>query len=220
MRYFITFACDGARLHGDDSGSVDRHHNFVGSRLWEPDGERAVADRRAMLQDPYLLDEVARTVVLATIQSHGAYRGWNLLAAHVRSHHVPIVVEAEARPERIMNECKSYASRELNQLTSERPDRKPWARHGSTRWLCKDEDVRQVLQYVIDEQGEPMALFVASELCRHVAGFADRSLAVAARHRSLVHLHFYVAHTIFIEPPAAPPNIEQGARPVYLLNVE
>jgi hypothetical protein len=35
---------------------------------------------------------------------------------------------------------------------------------GSTRWLWKDEDVRQVLQYVIDEQGEPMALFVTDEL--------------------------------------------------------
>jgi hypothetical protein len=40
-----------------------------------------------------------------------------------------------------MNEFKSYASRELNQSTSERPDRKRWARHGSTRWLWKDEDV-------------------------------------------------------------------------------
>ena len=73
-------------------------------------------------------------------------------------------MEAETRPERIMNEFKSYASRELNQLTSERPDRKRWARHGSTRWLWKDEDVRQALAYVVDEQGEPMALFVADEI--------------------------------------------------------
>ena len=108
--------------------------------------------------------EGARRVVLAAIQRHCAHRGWNLLAAHVRSNHVHVIVEAETRPERIMNEFKSYASRELNQLTSERPDRKRWARHGSTRWLWKDEDVRHALQYVIDEQGEPMALFVAEEL--------------------------------------------------------
>ena len=30
MRYFITFARYGARLHGDESGSVDRRHNLVG----------------------------------------------------------------------------------------------------------------------------------------------------------------------------------------------
>jgi len=111
-----------------------------------------------MLQDPYVLDEASRTVVLAAIQRHCAQRGWNLLAAHVRSNHVHAVVEAEARPERIMNEFKSYASRALNRLGSGGPDRKRWARHGSTRWLWKDEDVRQALRYVIEEQGEPMAL--------------------------------------------------------------
>ena len=129
----------------------------------EPDADRAMAERRKMLQDPYVLDAVARPVVLAAIQRHCAYRGWNLLAAHVRSNHVHIIVEAETRPERIMNEFKSYASRELSQLTGESPDRRRWARHGSTRWLWKDQDVRHALQYVIEEQGEPMALFVAGE---------------------------------------------------------
>ena len=75
-----------------------------------------------------------------------------------------VIVEAEARPERIRNEFKSYARSELNRLGSDGPDRKRWARHGSTRWLWKDEDVRHALQYVIDEQSEPMALFVAEEL--------------------------------------------------------
>ena len=163
LRYFITFACYGARLHGDELGSVDRHHNLFGGRLLEPDADRAMAERRKMLQDPYVLDAVARPVVLAAIQRHCAYRGWNLLAAHVRSNHVHIIVEAETRPERIMNEFKSYASRELSQLTGESPDRRRWARHGSTRWLWKDQDVRHALQYVIEEQGEPMALFVAGE---------------------------------------------------------
>src|SRR4029079_12481760 len=81
-----------------------------------------------------------------------------------QANHVHVIVEAETRPERIMNEFKSYASRELNQLTSETPDRKRWARHGSTGWLWEDEDVRHALQYVIDEQGEPMAVFIADEI--------------------------------------------------------
>ena len=87
----------------------------------------------------------------------------DLLAAHVRTNHVHAVVEAEARPERIMNEFKSYASRALNGLGRQGPNRKRWARHGSTLWLWKDEDVRHALQYVIEGQGEPMALFVAEK---------------------------------------------------------
>jgi hypothetical protein len=66
-----------------------------------------------------------------------------------------------------MNEFKSYASRELNRLGVDSPERKRRARHGSTRWLGKDEDVRNALQYVIDEQGEFMALFVAKEIERN-----------------------------------------------------
>ena len=116
MRYFITFACYGARLHGDESGSVDRNHNLVGSRLLEPDSQRVMAERREMLQDAYVLDQGSRRLVLAAIRRHCEHRGWNLLAAHIRSNHVHAIVEAEIQPERIMNEFKSYASRELNRL--------------------------------------------------------------------------------------------------------
>jgi REP element-mobilizing transposase RayT len=143
---------------------VDRSHNLVGSRLLEPDSQRVIVERQRMLQDPYLLDEERRAVVLASLQQHCGHRGWNLLAAHVRSNHVHAVVEAEIRPEKIMNEFKSYASRELNSLGTDRSDRKRWARHGSTRWLWKDQQVRDAIRYVVEEQGEPMALFVAERL--------------------------------------------------------
>lgn len=158
------FACYGARLHGDESGSVDRCHNLVGGRLLEPNAQRVPAERREMLQDSYVLDQEGRTMVLTAIQRHCTHRGWNLLVAHVRSNHVHVIVEAEARPERIMNEFKSYASRELNRQGRDGPDRRRWARHGSTRWLWQDKDVRQAVQYVVDEQGEPMALYVAEDL--------------------------------------------------------
>ena len=129
-----------------------------------PDPKRVIRERRSMLQDPYLLDREGRAVVLASMRRHCAHRGWNLLAAHVRSNHVHTIVEAEIGPERIMNEFKCYASRELNRLGRDGPQRRRWARHGSTRWLWKDQDVREAIQYIIAEQGEPMALFVAEEL--------------------------------------------------------
>jgi hypothetical protein len=124
LRYFITFACYGARLHGDESGSVDRHHNLVGNPQLEPDSKRVMSERRAMLQDAYVLNEFSRAVVLAAIQRHCTLRGWNLLAAHVRSNHVHAIVESEVQPEKIMNEFKSYASRELNRLGVDYPERK------------------------------------------------------------------------------------------------
>jgi REP element-mobilizing transposase RayT len=115
-----------------------------------------------MDQPPYWLDRESRTAVLSALRGHCVHRGWSLLAAHVRTNHVHAIVEADVRPEKVMNEFKSYASRELNRLDRDGPKRK--RRHGSTRWLWKDEDVQQALQYVVDEQGEPMALFIAEAL--------------------------------------------------------
>jgi len=161
MRYFITFACYGEHLRGDESGSVDRRHNLPGSRLLEADPRRASAERQRMNQAPYLLDRDSRAAVLEALREVCRQRGWSLLAAHVRTNHVHVVVEAEVRPEKVMNDFKSYASRGLNRLGRDGSDRKRWARHGSTRWLWKDQDVQEAIRYVVEEQGEPMAVFVA-----------------------------------------------------------
>ena len=71
------------------------------------------------------------------------------------------MVEAEERPEKVMNALKSYASRGLSRSGRDGSDRKRWARHGSRRWLWKDQDVREAIRYVADEQGEPQAVFLA-----------------------------------------------------------
>jgi REP element-mobilizing transposase RayT len=89
---------------------VFHHVLLFGSRLSEPDAKRVVAARRE--------------VVSAAIRSHCAHRKWNVLAVHVRTNHVHVIVEAEPRPEKMMNEFKSYASRELNRLGFNRPERK------------------------------------------------------------------------------------------------
>jgi REP element-mobilizing transposase RayT len=163
-RYLITFTCYGNRLHGDESGSVDRNHNQYNTCLLDPDPHRLSSERQTMPQPPYLLDQESRDAVLRAIQQHCLYRGWNLLAAHIRTNHVHTIVEANVRPEVIMTELKLYASRELNRLSPDQSKRKRWSRHGSTRWLWKDDDVQAALQYVVEQQGKPMALFVREDL--------------------------------------------------------
>jgi REP element-mobilizing transposase RayT len=155
LRYFITFACYGTHLHGAEAGSVDRRHNLPGSRLLEADAWRASTEQRLMTHAAYLLDEEGRSTVLKALREVCSHRGWSLLAAHVRPNHVHLVVEAEVAPEIMLRAFKSYASRSLGA-----GDRKRWARHGSTRWLWKDQDVLDAIWYVVEEQGEAMAVFV------------------------------------------------------------
>jgi REP element-mobilizing transposase RayT len=103
-----------------------------------------------------------REVVLTSVGQRCLERQWNLLAAHVRTNPVHVVVEAEARPERVMNDLKSFASRCLNRKALDGPDRKRWAWHGSTRWLWKREEVSAAIEYVVERQGDPLAVFQAS----------------------------------------------------------
>lgn len=164
MIYLITFACYGCHLHGCDSGSVDDQHNVPGTPILEADSARATAEQERMDQAPYHLDQIRRDAVLEAIREVCAHRGWSLLAAHVRSNHVHAVVEAEVPPERVMHDFKTYASRRLNRMSIEEPNRRRSARHGSTRWLWKPEHVSAAIQYVVEEQGDGMSVFEPDEL--------------------------------------------------------
>jgi REP element-mobilizing transposase RayT len=146
-------------MHGASDGSVDRDHNIPGSRAVAANPKRMAAECFQRLQPPYYLDESRRECVLDSVLERCSNRGWSLLAVHVRTNHVHVLVDAEARPERVMNDLKSYASRLLNKLGFDEPDRKRWARHGSTRWLWSREQVSAALEYVIDKQGCPMAVY-------------------------------------------------------------
>jgi REP element-mobilizing transposase RayT len=117
-----------------------------------------------MEQAAYLLDSVRRAIVLTTLHEVCRHRHWILWAAHVRTNHIHAIIEAAVPPETVMNTLKSYASRSLNRLKIDPPDRKRWARHGSTRWLWKDDDVQETIRYVVYGQGDPMEVYLAEAL--------------------------------------------------------
>jgi REP element-mobilizing transposase RayT len=112
-----------------------------------------------MTHQPYLLDEIRRQEVLKSLQEVCSYRGWTLLAAHVRTNHVHVVATADRKPEHVMNALKAYSSGYLNHCALDSPDRRRWARHGSTRYLWTSTAVSAAIQYVVREQGESMAVF-------------------------------------------------------------
>jgi REP element-mobilizing transposase RayT len=163
VTYLITFSCYGCHLHGAGSGSVDATHNVPGMPVLNEDSARAAREQQRMDQPPYSMDQIRRDAVLGAIQEVCRHRGWSLLAAHVRSNHVHTVVDAEAEPEQVMNDFKSYASRRLNRMGLDNPNRKRWTRHGSTRWLWKPQHVSAAMQYVVAEQGDAMSAFESDE---------------------------------------------------------
>jgi REP element-mobilizing transposase RayT len=132
--YLNTFVCYGAWLPGQ-VGAVPCIQNAFGARLPEPDGGREQRARNEMTQEPYVLDVRRRDVVLRSLQEVCSRRGWTLLAAHVRTNHMHVVATAACKPEPMLNALKAYSSRALTHLALDSPNRRRWARHGSTRYL-------------------------------------------------------------------------------------
>lgn len=156
--YLLTWACYGSWLTGQP-GAVSQTRNQYGSPLPEPDQYTELRSKGRMTQEPYVLDAPRRQIVLQSLQEVCLYRNWTLWAAHVRTNHVHAVVTANCRPEPVMNAMKSYSSRALNDYLKDGVERRRWTRHGSTRYLWRGDAVRAAVQYVLYEQGAPMAVF-------------------------------------------------------------
>lgn len=146
-------------MHGAEEGSVDRSHNHYGTPLAKPNERRQAAELRLMDQLPYKMDEARHHAVLEAIIQRCSREDWPLLAAHVRTNHVHVIVQAEHAPEFVMTQLKSASSRRLNELGFDDKTRKRWARHGSARTLFNRDAVERVIAYVIDGQGDLMSTY-------------------------------------------------------------
>jgi len=157
--YFITISTYGTWLPGDSRGSVDRKSSFFGtdSRPARPALEQASRD--AMKSTPVTFNQDARRVVLGSFIEVAEFRGWRLWAAHVRTEHVHIVIEAAADEDKVLRDLKARATRLLREAELVSPDQPVWVHHGSTRKLWKAEDVEAAVIYTLEEQGTPMAWY-------------------------------------------------------------
>ena len=68
LAYLITFACYGIRLQGSEPGSLDRHHNAIGSLCIPPEAKRRNQAAWLMRERTYLLDASRRRTVLRAIR--------------------------------------------------------------------------------------------------------------------------------------------------------
>jgi REP element-mobilizing transposase RayT len=82
------------------------------------------------------------------------FRHHNLLAVNARTNHVHAVMSAVCEPEPIIDALKAYATPKLRREGLMPVTIRPWARHGSTRYLWKEQEVDNAVAYVMYDQGE------------------------------------------------------------------
>ena len=130
---------------------------MVDTPLLEPDSDHLAEQKLLMVQPPFFMDVQHREVVLNSIIKLFQKRSWELFAIHVRSNHIHLLGSAEVKPERVMHDCKSFSSRGLNCASLDDPDRRRWTRGGSTRWIKNEIAFDDVMDYILNRQGEVMS---------------------------------------------------------------
>ena len=153
LAYLISFRTYGTWLHGDARGSTNRKQNRYGTPRIAPKPRLLDAELKQLQRPSFMLDGSQRPVVEKAIREVCTNRGYWLQAINVRTNHVHTVVSAAVKPEPVLQAFQSYATRSLRRACLLSEIVKPWARHGSTRYLWKDRHVERAIDYVVNGQG-------------------------------------------------------------------
>ena len=157
LAFLITFRCYGTWLPGDERGSVDRrHYNHFGLAKIRPDNEKLERKSAQLKSEPFVIGASEREIVEIAITEVCGVRGYGLFALNVRTNHVHLVVGNAGAPERMMDSFKAYATRALRSAKLIELDRKPWSRHGSTRYLWAEYQIATAVDYVLNGQGDEL----------------------------------------------------------------
>ena len=160
LAFFITFRCYGTWFHGDERGSVDRHHNVYGTpRILRNDTWRRIAGNLAK-HPPVKLDAARRRAVKNAITETCEKRGWCLAAVNVRTNHAHSVVTApNADSDKVLNAFKANATRKMREDGCWPHKHSPWAEKGSKRKLWNERSVANAINYTLHGQGDDLPDF-------------------------------------------------------------
>jgi REP element-mobilizing transposase RayT len=154
--YLITFRCYGTWLHGDERGSVDRHHRVYGAPGLPPSAPRRKHDRDLLKQPPVTLNSQQRAATQAAIRETCQIRRWHLWTVNVRTNHVHVVVSASKKPEALLSALKANATRAMREARLWTSELSPWEFRGSKKYLWNETQLADAIAYVEYDQGEPL----------------------------------------------------------------
>lgn len=160
LAYLITFRCYGTWLHGDERTSVDRFYHQYGAPRVPPNERWQQYNESQLKHEPVILDAKQRRSVENAIREICQFRGWSPHAVNVRTNHVHAVVAlGPAKPERALNDFKSYATRRMRKDECWHSDDSPWVDKGSNRYLWNERSVALAVDYVLNGQGDELPDF-------------------------------------------------------------
>lgn len=157
LAYLITFRCYGTWLHGDERGSVDRTHNKFQTPYISVNEKWRAFNAKQLKCEIVILNARQRKIVEEAIREVCDFRNWLLRAINVRTNHIHAVASIGTRkPERALNDFKSYSTRKMRENGCWIFDTSPWADKGSMRHLWNERSIELANDYVINGQGDKL----------------------------------------------------------------
>ena len=156
LGYLITFRAYGTWLHGDERGSVDRHHHRYDTPALPPSPGRKQLERNLLKQPPVKFNAGRRAAIERGIRETCAIRKWELWALNIRTNHLHCVVTAICNPKTVTVALKANATRSMRDAGCWTSDLSPWAQRGSKKYLWTEEELANAIAYVVEDQGEPL----------------------------------------------------------------
>ena len=155
LAYLITIRTFGTWLHGDERHSVDRHgKNIYGTSDISPNQKLHAAMQGEFKQPAIIFNDLQRKIVESSIKELCEQRKFYLQAINVRTNHAHIVVSAQAKPERIADALKAFATKKLREENLFTKETQIWSRGRSRRYLWKPRHVTLAIDYVLYGQGD------------------------------------------------------------------
>ncbi len=171
--WLLTWTTYGTWLPGDERGFVSEVNDGQGGRVihnlpgtpYDAGWDRLECDSRNRLasQPMYLTKEQA-DAVFAQFEETSEYRGWLLVAVGIMANHTHVVVgvAGDPKPEDILRDYKSYASRALNRKYPRPKSGTWWTESGSKRKLKDEAAILGAVAYVLDQEF-PLLIWIRPE---------------------------------------------------------
>ena len=156
LGYLITFRSYGTWMHGDERGSIDRHHRGYGRPALPPSPRRETIETRLLKQPKVTFDLRQRRAIESALQETCDFRKWKLWTVNVRTNHVHCVLASNLSAKRAMAALKANATHAMREDGCWEEKLNPWSRGGSTRYIWTEEELSNAIAYVVEGQGVPL----------------------------------------------------------------
>jgi REP element-mobilizing transposase RayT len=160
LAVFFTFRCYGTWLHGDERGSVDRHHNVYGTSRISLNKNWKNYNQAQLDRPPIELRARQRKVVEQGVRELCQKRDWQIFAINVRTNHVHAVIDIKGKDSaRALAAIKAGATKRLREQRLWNMEETPWAEKGSRSKLWNVRSIAEAVDYVLNRQGNELPKF-------------------------------------------------------------